>query len=437
VTAALTALALVVGGLVALGGPTHWLLGAYFASQLRQDTWTMSGVFIDGIDLTLAAVAVSVMLRGLPQESRGTRLPLRWLWVGLAVLLVLSYAMSPSGSVHMTDPARAVYQSYRYALRGVIMYPLCYLFVTNGRKFDDVLTMVIVVACVCSVMSWVQGYGGQWGTGPFSTKNGLAAALAAPVVLITMDLLYGKRPGWSLLGLLVLGRGALFASSRGAFAGMLVGATVGWWCMSRTGLRSRAVAVAAAGILAVGVLLAAKPDLLERPTVARFFTTFDAEQDTLVWRTGERWPHFFQRALAKPWVGWGDAVDVSLGPKANTPHNGYLSIAVTNGFPVLICYLLFAGIALVGAWRLGARGRDPDERLRAAKICGALACIWTHNVIDAVVVLPFVGGQLWLYTAYVARMAKRGRVAERTAAPMPHDTVPRTAVSPVASANRP
>jgi hypothetical protein len=65
-----------------------------------------------------------------------------------------------------------------------------------------------------------------------------------------------------------------------------------------------------------------------------------------------------------------------------------------------------------------------------------LACTWTHNVIDAVVVLPFVGGQLWLYAAYAARMANRGRVVQQAAAPITPEPVRTVAALPVSGANR-
>jgi hypothetical protein len=429
---------LVVGAacLALFGTATHSLLGLYFVAQLSQQNFSVSGVFIDGIDVVLAVVALAIATRGLPPGSRLGRVPHLWLWALLGVFLVISYAVSPGGSVHMTDPIRVVYQSYRYALRGVVMYPLCHLLVTTDKKFDDLTKMVVIVAVACSLMSWAQGYGGQWGTGPFATKNVLAAALAGPVVFVVIDLLYGRRPGLALLTLAVLGRGALFASSRGAFAGMLVGSAVGWYLLWRAGLRGRVTLAATAGVLAIGLGILVKPDLLERPTVARFFTTFDSGQNTLVWRTNERWPHFFARARAKPWFGWGDSVDLSLGPKANTPHNGYLALAVSNGFPVLVLYLAFAAFTLRDAYRAGRRAREPDEHIRAAKICAMLACTWTHNVIDAVVVLPFVGGQLWLYAAYAARMANRGRVVQQAAAPITPEPVRTVAALPVSGANR-
>jgi len=422
---------------VVLASPTHWVLAFYFASQLWQDTYMVAGIALDGVDVSFAALAAVLAVRGRPGDGGPRRrMPRRWLWAGLAAFLVASYAVSPAGGVHMTDPLRAVYQSYRYAIRGILLFPLCYLLVTTGRRFDDVLRAIVLTACACSVMSWAQGYAGQWGTGPFTTKNGLAAALAVPVVFATVDVLCRRRPWPSVLVLLILLRGALFASSRGAFAGILGGVAVAWWLLLRARVRTRMGALGTACVLAVGLAVVAFPELLDRPTVTRFFTTFDTGQNTFVWRTEDRWPHFFRRALEQPWLGWGEAVDRSLGDRVNTPHNGYLSLAVTHGIPVLALYMLFIGLTMRDGARAAARAPHREDRIRGAKICGALACILIHNVVDAVVVLPFVAGELWLCAAFAPRLARARRAATPAVATAEAVPAPAGAVAHVSGGSR-
>jgi O-antigen ligase len=407
--------------------PTHWALALHFASQTWQVAYSVGGVLFDGVDVAMLVLAVSLALRGLPAGAPPlSRIPHLRLWVVLTCLLTAAYAVSPTGQASMTDPIRIAYQSYRYAVRSVILYPLCYLIITTGRRFDAMVTAIVLVATAFSLMSWKQGYSGEWGTGPFSTKNGLAAALAAPIVLMATDLLRGRFTWFNVISVVVLLRGALFASSRGAFAGMAVGVAVAWLFLLRGRVRTHVAVGVVMGISALVVGVAVRPDLLERPTIARLLSTVDLQQNTLVWRWFDRWPYFFERVFERPWLGWGEAVDLSLGARVNTPHNGYLSTAVTHGLPVLGMYLVFFALTFRNVWAAARRSIDRADRVRAAQIGGVLACILTHNLIDAVVALPFVAGEVWLCAAFAARLrvgeAVRARgvvVMERSAVEQP------------------
>jgi O-antigen ligase len=400
--------------------PIHWAIALTFASQIWQAPSSLGGVLVDSLDVAMAVLLVSIAVRGLPQgPRRGRPVPHLALWVALAALLTAAYAASPVGQASMTDPVRIVYQSYRYALREVLLYPVCCLAVTSGVRFDAIVAAIVVIADVFSLMSWRQGYGGEWGTGPFSTKNGLGAALAVPVVFVAVDLLRGRLTWFNLVSVLVLARGALFASSRGAFVGMVVGVGVGWLLLVRGRVRTRLVAAVAFAVTIGLVAVAVQPELLERPMIARMLSSADLQQNTFVWRTTERWPHFFRRAMERPWFGWGEAVDLSLGPRVNTPHSGYLSLAVTRGLPVVAAYLLFAVLTLRNVWSVARRAEARDDRVRAAQIGGAVACILTHNIVDAVIVLPFVGGELWLCAAFAARL--HAQLGARVAAVVPQE----------------
>lgn len=413
-----------------LGAPLHWLLGLFFLSQLWQGTRSVGGMLLDSVDVALALIVVSMAVRGLPRDaSMRKAVPHLVVWVGLAALLAAAYAVSPDGRPHMTDPLRIAYQLYRYGIRFAILYPIAFLLLNTGRRFDHLVVMIVLVADVFAVMSLGEGYSGDFATGPFETKNGLGAALAVPVVLVFTDLLSGRRSVLAVVALVsapLLLRSALFASSRGAFAGMAVGTLVAWGFMLRGRMHTRVGAFVVAAVVALPMTMVVKPDLFGRPTIVRLIDTVDLQGQTFLWRNQKIWPHFTRRALEHPWLGWGTNVDPSLAKATNTPHNGYLSLAVQFGIPVLTLYLFFCCVALRDAWRVVSRCRDPDDRIRAAKIAGGIACILTHNIVDTVITIPFVGGELWVFVAAAAMLAARAREPKAARTP---SAAPRTAMA--------
>jgi hypothetical protein len=398
--------------------PTQWLFGAYFVAQVSLQAWTVSDVSLDSVDLALAVLAVAVLVQGLPRSPRGA-VPHLALWLVLAALLTMSYAASPSGE-EMTDPVRAAYQIYRYALRLVLVYPVACLLLDSGRKFDDVLACIVLATLVFAGMAIVQAYGGQPATGPFKTKNGLGAALAVGTVLAFVEALSGRRWMLAAVAMPVLLRGLLFASSRGAFAGTAVGIAVAGMALFVGGARMRLVSLAAAAVAAATLAFVVRPDLLQRPNVVRLFTTVDLEEENLVWRMQERWPWFFRRVLERPLLGWGEAVDESLdASNALTAHNGYLSLAVTSGVPVLVIYLLFTALAGRDVLLVLRRAGSGEDCVRAARFAGGLACMFTHSMVDAVIVTPFVGGALWVFIAGAGVLARPASNAGAEASPVP------------------
>jgi hypothetical protein len=404
------------GAIGLLSVPLPWLMGFAFMLQVKQDIWRLGGVLCDSFDLALGCLALAMAIRGLRRDWTKA-IPHFGAWLALAAFLAASYTVSPSGQQNMTDPLRVGYQLYRYAVRFAILYPLACLVVDTPRKFDQVLVAIILGADLCAATSIRQGYGGEMATGPFGTKNVLGGVLAVPTVIVFVDILRGRQSVFTLASAALLVRSVLFAASRGAFAGIIMGTGVAWWFMFHGRVRTRLVALTMSGVMACTLLITVKPDLLQRPTIAQFFTTFDPGQDTLSWRIHERWPHFISRAIEKPWLGWGTDLDETLGDRANTSHNGYLALANNFGIPVLLLYLFFATLALRDAWKVSWRGLDAEDRVRAAKIGGGLACILTHNVVDSVIMLPFVGGELWIFAAVAASLVAHGVRARAKRAP--------------------
>src|SRR5262249_20310760 len=151
-------------------------------------------------------------------------------------------------------------------------------------------------------------------------------------------------------------------------------------------------------LILVGITLV-RGNPLERPTVKRFVAEDAEEQEhgsTLQWRREQRWPHFLEQVRRHPFLGVGTDVDLSLGDEGNTPHNGYLSIAVTNGVPALVLFLLLVAAALREAWFASRRAREEWQRPIAVAVSAGLVGVLVHNLVDSTVMLPPVLPGFWI-----------------------------------------
>jgi O-antigen ligase len=128
------------------------------------------------------------------------------------------------------------------------------------------------------------------------------------------------------------------------------------------------------------------------------------DEGTLQWRMKLRWPHFWHQVERHPVLGTGTYVDMRLGTSANTPHNGYLAIAVESGLPALGLYLLLVVLAIgrsLGRLRRGANvaaGAGDDGALDALAVA-ALVGLMVHNFDDTVWPIPAIAKVLWLLVA--------------------------------------
>jgi O-antigen ligase len=216
------------------------------------------------------------------------------------------------------------------------------------------------------------------------------------------------RLAFFVLSLAVLGRTFLYSGSRGAFAGLVVG-TVGlvWWTFSSRHFRPqlRRLGIVAAVAL-VGVLVV-KPDLFERPNVSRMLSASQgAEVSTFRWRLEERWPHFWKKTLEHPWIGTGDYVDQTLGPRANTPHNGYLALAVKSGLPAVALYLLMGIFGIRDGLRATRRRREPLAQIFGALATAGLLGLLTHNIVDNILMVFFTRDLFWLLVGFAVIAAR-------------------------------
>jgi hypothetical protein len=180
--------------------------------------------------------------------------------------------------------------------------------------------------------------------------------------------------------------------------------------------------------LAGALFVLAKSD---RPVVAELLTaTAGTDDANMQFRMQERWPHFTEIILTHPWVGVGDGRDLSLGEEMNTPHNGYLSLALIHGIPAASLVVLFGVAGMLAGIRLLRRAEDPTLRAIGIGITGAIAGLLIHNLVDATLYNAFASKLYWTLSA-VALVAARRPAAFSAVAARAAERAPR-AVAPVA-----
>ena len=81
----------------------------------------------------------------------------------------------------------------------------------------------------------------------------------------------------------------------------------------------------------------------------------------------------------------GTAVDESLGDAANTPHNGYIALAVRYGFPVALLYVFFGFGAFANGLRTFRKTRLTRLRLFAITLASPMIGILAHNMIESTI----------------------------------------------------
>jgi len=339
------------------------------------------------------------------------------MWFALGLLACAAYVAAEQNQKYITDPVRLAYQLYRYAWKPLLFYPLAAMLLRDREDFERILVALVLGGVLCSAPAISQGYAGLRATGPLSYgPNGMGGVLLLPLMACSFWLVEppSRRARW-LCGIatLVMLRALLFTGSRGAMAGLLAGGGAqvsGLRATSRGRRRIRQLASVALLIL-VGITLV-RGNPLERPTVQRFVAG-DAEEETdgstLQWRREQRWPHFLEQVRQHPFLGVGTDVDLSLGDDGNTPHNGYLSIAVTSGVPALVLFLLLVAAALREAWFASRHAREEWQRPMAVAVSAALVGVLVHNLVDSTFMLPPVLQGFWMAAAIAVRLGQEAR----------------------------
>lgn len=421
-------------------GPPHLLLALDLLFIIFPVEWDVGNVHIDLTDVIFAAILLGFLLRPSWRRARkGQRIPYFGLWACYGVLASLAYLMAPINSEYLTDPIRIGYQLYRYAWKPILYYGLAALLITDRKRLDIVFLAIILAGDICAVEATIQGYAGLEANGPFFQKNQLGGAVIIPLFLALGGYLTSASRTRKLFyagSILLLGRALTISASRGAFVAAVV--AMGFFLVALAGTtegRARVRRLVAPALIGLPLLLALSPDLLQRPSLKYMLTASNPDTvDNFQWRQQERWPYFWDKITTHPWFGIGTDVDPDLGEHANTPHNGYLSVAVINGLPVLGIFVVFSVLALRNGVRAFRRAGDVREGILAVSMAAALVTILCHNLVDSTITttIPATKG-FWLLTAELAIVAARPRVlARRATAPAARPARART-LSPMVS----
>jgi len=390
--------------------PLHVMLLANILLVAVPGEWQIAGLRFGPGDLMLLAILGNLATTG-QIAGLWRNLPFRWPWLGLVLLTSVSYLAAPINQIYLTDPVRIVYQLFRYAWKLLLFYPMASLLLADDRPMMRFRMTVVAAGAIVSVQAALEGYAGLRANGPFIGANALGGALLIPLLLSWASVLQGGSRRWVLAHLAAFAlcvRGLLFSGSRGAFVASIVGLScLTWWLRADPGARRRVGRLVVATPFLVLALFLVKPDLLERPTIQRMMSASEGtEASTFEWRMEERWPYFWNRALERPLVGWGTSVDQSLGRRGNTPHNGYLGLAVTRGFPALALFLVFVAIGIRQGLKVRRRAGPADRRVVGAVCAAIMMALLIHDITDEIFEIPFVEKLTWCLLAITVRISR-------------------------------
>ncbi len=354
------------------------------------DQWILGGTWVGPSDLILGCFALALVLRARFSPLEMIRkLPYLLPWLALGIMMSLSYVNSPENAENLTGPVRIAYQLYRYCWKPILYFPLCLLVFSELKQARHAWLAILIGGDICAGQAVWQGYHNVYEPpGPFVTGNSLAAVLVVPLVVSVSGLAFPASRFQRLISgasLLLIARAILFSASRGGMVSMIIGA--GFLCglaMTTANGRHRVLKLLPVVLVSVVALLAVRPDILDRPTVRHAFTVLEGTQTAnMQWRIHQRWPHFLRIATAHPILGTGTHVDPTLSDDANTPHNGYIALAVKYGFPVLGLVLLLLFRLLRNGLLAFRRAKDFEERIFGLTLAAAALGLAAHNVVES------------------------------------------------------
>jgi len=378
--------------------------------------WQLAGVRLDPSDLILMALFAIGVLRRPPDATRARLRPMFRLWVLLGVCYSIAYVSAPVNQGGLTDPVRIAYQVYRYCWRPIMFYPLVLLLVSNDpRRLGGMTGAIMLGGALSALMAIFQGYTGSDAVGPFGGRNELGGALVGPCVLaITSIAVEQKQRRWllTIAAALVIVRGLVFCGSRGAFVGCAAGVMMffAFFMLSGAGLM-RVLRYGAAAVALLVALLIVNPDILNRPSIQHLLSARGGTTDeNMQWRMQQRWPHFIGMIKESPWVGTGTDQDVSLSFTGNTPHNGYLSLAMIHGVPAAALIVLFCISSILRGIQVYSRaGPRVEDRLFCLVAASTIAGVLVHNIVESTLVTPFVQNLIWSLCALIGARAVNAR----------------------------
>ncbi|HET6279224.1 MAG TPA: O-antigen ligase family protein, partial [Candidatus Polarisedimenticolia bacterium] len=326
------------------------------------------------------------------------------LWLFVIVWDSIAFLHGPANQWLLRDPIRNTWYLYKDIWRDLFTFVVVACFLRERHPTRHLLTALQVAATVIAVWGiWQTVTTGERAIGPFKHQpNQLAAVLILIIPYMMSRLLL--ESGWRQrlligLSLLVMLRALWFTGSRGGF----VACVVSFWPLAVMLPRKRLMAGALAGIIGLAVVLATKPDIMNRPVVQRYLTlTRPDELHTLEWRK-EQWRHFMRRIGERPLLGTGSPVDHSIdtGDQLQTAHNAYLGFALRSGVPIAIAWVCILALAAAIAIRRGLTSARGEERVFWIGTMGFVTALAVHAMNETALLTSQVQQLFWIIMAFV------------------------------------
>ncbi len=366
--------------------------------------WSLGGVRLGPTDILNFCLLLAVLLRAQRSPVKA-KIPYLGPWLVLVVVMCISYALSPENIHNLTNPVRITYQLYRYCVRPMLYFPLVVMLVRTPQKAHWAVTAVIFGALFPAIEGIRQGFSGiSAAPGPFASGNDMAGFLIIPLVLAVAGAMVPKSRFhffFCAASAVILARAMLFSASRGGMAAAMVGCGIFLGFLFLTGRGRRRLMFLTPAIVAAPIaLIIVRPDVLQRSSVQHAMTLTEGTQaNTMQWRMTQRWPLFIAKAMQHPFLGTGTAVDHSLGDSANTPHNGYIAVAVRNGFIVAGLYIFFSIRLVIDSVKAFFRAKIHRQRVFAVTVMSAALGLMAHNFIETTLTRPLMLKLLFLMCA--------------------------------------
>ncbi len=395
---------LAIGLVVVLFCPIYYLLCGDMLLSYYQGFWELGGTRVDYTDLMIGLLAMALFLRGRKDPQAQSKIPYLKGWLLLAIFLSLAYLVAPQNQRNLTDPIRIGYQLYRYCWKPLLYFPVVLMLLRDPKKIDQVLMCMLVGVDLCALVVIQQGFSGvDAAAGPFGHGNAFASITVTSCLVAFANLFYPRsklRFAFCAFSFLILMRAVLFSESRAGLLSVLMSLTFfcGLMALMPSG-RSRLGKFTPLLLLAPVLLVVLRPDALQSQAAQHAISvTEGSKAGTMQWRMKERWPHFIEKAKAKPILGTGTAVDLSLGDSANTPHNGYIALAVRYGFPVAFLYIFFGFGALINGVIAFFKTRVTRLKIFAAMTASPMVGILAHNMIESTITAQvLLQNMFWLF----------------------------------------
>lgn len=395
---------LAIGAAVAIFGPIYYLLCGDMLLSYFQGFWTLGGTRVDYTDLMVGCMAVALVLRARRDPDAQAKIPYMKGWLLLALFLSLAYLVAPQNQRNLTDPVRIIYQLYRYCWKPLLYFPLALMLLRDAKKIDQVLMCMLIGVDICALVVIKEGFAGvDAAAGPFGHGNAFASITVTSCMVSFAYLFHSKsklRLAFAAFSFAILFRAVLFSESRAGLLSVVLSLVCfcGLMALMPSG-RIRLGKFAPLLLLAPLLIVIVRPDVLKSQTAVHAISVTEGSQaGTMQWRMKERWPHFMAKAKEKPILGTGTAVDLSLGDSANTPHNGYIALAVRYGFPVAILYIFFGFGALINGIIAFFNTRVTRLKIFAAMTASPMVGILAHNMIESTITAQvLLHNMFWLF----------------------------------------